>query len=56
MNIVTPSNKNIHEITALDDTAFFDVLVPDYTNINPCNYYTQKVLKDKIWLSKSFNF
>lgn len=53
INVVTPSNKNLHEITALEDTAIFDVLVPDYTEINTCHYFTMVNENNKTILHKN---
>merc|ERR1711862_702456 len=38
---LTPDHGNLHEIVALEDMAFFDVLFPPYSESEgrPCNYY-----------------
>ena len=55
MTVVTPMNKNIHEITALEDTAFIDIIVPDYTDDNTCNYF-QVINKDNKTFMKRTNY
>jgi hypothetical protein len=52
LTVLTPMNKNIHEITALEDTAFLDILVPDYRDDNQCNYFKLKHADYKMYLSK----
>ncbi|KAI6217860.1 Protein xylosyltransferase [Aphelenchoides fujianensis] len=38
--VLTPRVGNVHEVEALHDgTAFFDLLVPGYTNVVDCHYY-----------------
>ncbi len=33
-------DRNIHSIEALEDSAFLDILIPSYDNINRfCNFY-----------------
>ncbi len=60
MCIVTPSKNNLHEIIAIDNTIFFDVLVPDYKDDNQCNYF--KIVgssndgKGKFMLEKERNY
>jgi len=42
---LTPYLKNIHEVIADTDAAFFDCLVPPYKE--KCNFYRYKGVKDK---------
>jgi len=52
MNILTPLNKNIHEIIAVQPVALFDTLIPDYPNPNACNYFKKSIIGNKMYLSK----
>lgn len=52
VSILTPNNKNIHEILANKPVALFDVLIPDYENASACNYYKKSIDGNKIFLTK----
>jgi hypothetical protein len=49
-NALTPFYKNYHQITALEDSVLFDILIPDYGS-NDCNYYRVSRLLDKFYMS-----
>ena len=58
IGVLTPEYNNIHEVYAIEDSAFFDILIPAYdeNNYRICNYYEiieKKInCKDKIYLKK----
>ncbi len=54
ISILTPTFKNYHQITAIEDSALFDVLIPDYGS-NDCNYYKVSKLLDKYYFKKIKN-
>ncbi len=37
--LVEPDAKNLHYIEALEPCALLDVILPPYSDANPCNYY-----------------
>lgn len=42
MNCLTPEQGNIHRITALENTAFLDILLPNYNETDRiCNFYKE---------------
>jgi len=42
ISYLTPERGNIHKITALENTAFLDILLPNYNEVDRyCNYYTE---------------
>jgi hypothetical protein len=38
-SVLTPNRNNIHKVTAMQNSAFFDILIPNYTTANECCYY-----------------
>ncbi|KAL4482826.1 hypothetical protein ABPG72_022386 [Tetrahymena utriculariae] len=47
--VVEPIKNNLHEIIAVENYAFLDVIIPDYDMMNAkrfCNFYTPKKLID----------
>lgn len=45
--IIFPDVGNFHSIRALENTLFFDVLAPPYSDKNDCTYYTLKRISDQ---------
>jgi len=42
ISYLTPDNGNIHKFTALENTAFLDILLPNYNETDRyCNYYVE---------------
>jgi len=38
-----PRERNVHELTALEDSALFDILAPPYDDyVRPCTFYSAK--------------
>jgi hypothetical protein len=50
-SVLTPHYKNYHQITALEDSALLDVLIPDYGS-NDCNYYKVSKLLEKFYFTQ----
>jgi hypothetical protein len=58
-SILTPSNKNLHHITALSDAIMFDILVPDYEfyGKDTCVYFDiEKKTDDSQYLLKKIDY
>lgn len=39
---INPKQNNLHEIYAVEDCAFLDILFPPYSETRPCHYYKKK--------------
>jgi hypothetical protein len=51
-SVLTPSLMNVHQVMGVEDSAFLDILIPDYSYINSlgtCNYYDVYNKNDKLY-------
>jgi hypothetical protein len=54
--VLTPSHNNLHKVTGIQNSAFFDVLIPHYTPENECCYYNIIERGSKKYIKKINNY